>query len=200
MSSLESALRRLCADLLPLHVRFALVGGLAVSVRTEPRFTRDADLMVALRDDEHAEALVHQLQQDGYAVLASVEQEAVHRLATVRLQPPEGGNAGVVLDLLFASSGIETEIVDAAEVLEVLPKLLLPVALIEHLIALKILSRDDRNRPQDIADLRSLWKRASKDELESAKKALELIESRGFHRDRPLLSMFKDFLAEEESV
>lgn len=200
VSSLESALRRLCADLLPLHVRFALVGGLAVSVRTEPRFTRDADLMVALRDDEHAEALVHQLQQDGYAVLASVEQEAVHRLATVRLQPPEGGNAGVVLDLLFASSGIETEIVDAAEVLEVLPKLLLPVALIEHLIALKILSRDDRNRPQDIADLRSLWKRASKDELESAKKALELIESRGFHRDRPLLSMFKDFLAEEESV
>jgi hypothetical protein len=33
-----------------------LVGGLAVSVRTEPRFTRDVDLVVAISDDHAAEA------------------------------------------------------------------------------------------------------------------------------------------------
>ena len=194
MSFLESALRRLCADLLAAKVRFALVGGLAVSVRTEPRFTRDADLTVALPDDEQADALVYQLQQNGYAVVATVEQEAVDRLATARLQPPAGEKTGVVLDLLFASSGIESEIVDDAELLEVLPELHIPVARTEHLIALKILSRDDRNRPQDIADLRALSKRASEKEIERTKNALELIESRGFHRDRPLLSMLEEFL------
>lgn len=198
VSSLESALRRLCVDLLAAKVRFALIGGLAVSVRTEPRFTRDADVTVALRDDEEAEALVYRLQQHGYTVVATVEQEAVDRLATVRLQPPEGGNTGILLDLLFASSGIESEIVDDAEDLEVLPELHIPVARTEHLIALKVLSRDDRNRPQDIVDLRALSKRASKKEIERTKNALELIESRGFHRSRPLLSMLEDFLAEEE--
>jgi hypothetical protein len=40
-------------------VSFALVGGLAVSIRTEPRFTRDADLAVALANDAEVEALIH---------------------------------------------------------------------------------------------------------------------------------------------
>jgi hypothetical protein len=101
VSFLESALRRLCADLKAANFRFALVGGLAVSVRTEPRFTRDADLTVALRDDVQAEALVCELQQKGYTVVATVEQEAAERLATVRLQPPESEQTGVLLDLLF---------------------------------------------------------------------------------------------------
>jgi len=47
MTQLESVLRRAVADLGDAGARFALVGGLAISVRTEPRFTRDADLVVA---------------------------------------------------------------------------------------------------------------------------------------------------------
>ncbi|HSF14535.1 MAG TPA: nucleotidyl transferase AbiEii/AbiGii toxin family protein [Vicinamibacteria bacterium] len=193
MSFLESALRRLCADLLAARIKFALVGGLAVSVRTEPRFTRDADLAVALRDDEQAEALVCDLQQKGYTIVATVEQEAVERLATARLQPPLGARTGVLLDLLFASSGIEDEIVNEAEPLEVLPELTIPVARTGHLIALKILSRDDETRPQDIVDLRALSKKAPREEIERARKALKLIESRGFHRGRPLLKMLEEF-------
>ena len=174
-----------------------MVGGLAVSVRTEPRFTRDADLVVALQSDEEAEALIHHLQQSGYAVVATVEQNAADRLATVRLQPLDAGETGALLDLLFASSGIEGAIVAEAELLEVLPGLRVPVARIEHLIALKILSRDDRERPQDIVDLRALAKLASSAELERAKTALALIESRGFHRERQLPSLFEDFLRED---
>jgi hypothetical protein len=37
-------------------VPFALVGGLAVSVHVEPRFTRDIDLAVAVAGDAKAEA------------------------------------------------------------------------------------------------------------------------------------------------
>ena len=44
MTSFEAALREVTGHLGKAGVRFALVGGLAVSARTEPRFTRDADL------------------------------------------------------------------------------------------------------------------------------------------------------------
>lgn len=197
LSLLETALRRLCADLVAAEARFALVGGLAVSVRTEPRFTRDADLVVALEGDEEAEALILHLQQGGYAVVATVEQNAADRLATVRLRPSGAAEMGALLDLLFASSGIEGEIVAEAELLEILPELRVPVAKIEHLIALKILSRDDRERPQDIIDLRALTKQASNEELARAQTALALIESRGFHRERHLRSLFEDFLRKD---
>jgi len=43
VTSLEEALRQIHTHLTDVHVPFALVGGLAVSARTEPRFTRDAD-------------------------------------------------------------------------------------------------------------------------------------------------------------
>ena len=61
MTSLEAALRRINTDLIQAGVPFAVVGGLAVSVRTEPRFTRDADLAVALATDAEAESLIHAL-------------------------------------------------------------------------------------------------------------------------------------------
>ena len=85
MTSLETALREIHANLTDAHVSFALVGGLAVSARTEPRFTRDEDLAVALATDAEAEALIAALRARQYRIEAIVEQEAVGRLATVRL-------------------------------------------------------------------------------------------------------------------
>jgi hypothetical protein len=43
------------------------------------------------------------------------------------------------------------EVTATAELLEVLPQLKLPVARTSHLIALKVLSRDDVRRPTDLA-------------------------------------------------
>ena len=139
MTSLESALHRIAADLARSHVDFALVGGLAVSVRTEPRFTRDADLAVAVTSDAETEALIRRLRTEGYEVAALVEQEAVGRLATARLTVA-GDVEGPVTDLLFASSGIERDLVASAEPIELLPGLTMKVARIEHLVALKVLS------------------------------------------------------------
>jgi predicted nucleotidyltransferase len=187
VTSLEAALRQIDADLSRAHVSFALVGGLAVSARTEPRFTRDADFAVALATDTEAEALIHQLRTYDYQIEAIVEQEAVGRLATVRLtrssevQPP-------VVDLLFASSGIEREVVADAEPIELLPKLTIGVARTGHLIALKVLSRDDLRRPQDVVDLRALLRVASPAELARARESLVLIADRGYHRGRDLMS------------
>ena len=110
MNQLAVLLRRLAALLDGQRQAWALVGGLAVSVRTEPRFTRDLDLAAAVVDDRAAEALIHRLQADGFRALATVEQAATHRLATARLAPPEDQSQGLMVDLLFASSGIEAEV------------------------------------------------------------------------------------------
>lgn len=185
MTPLEAALRRIDAELRRARAPFALVGGLAVSARSEPRFTRDADLAVALKSDAEAEALVRNLRGEGYAIEAVVEQEALGRLATVRLRS-SGDSRAPIIDLMFASSGIESEVVADAEPMELLPELRLGVARTGHLIALKVLSRDDETRPQDIVDLRALLRIASVDELTRARDSLELITSRGFHRGRDL--------------
>ncbi|MBV9947004.1 MAG: nucleotidyl transferase AbiEii/AbiGii toxin family protein [Myxococcales bacterium] len=121
-----------------------------------------------------------------------------HRLATARLVASGGSARGVVTDLLFASSGIEPEIARGAEVIEVLPGLHVPVARLGHLIALKLLARDDRRRPQDFDDLRSLLREASGSDLEDARKAASAIEARGYHRQRRLTEALEALLRGEE--
>ena len=92
-----------------------------------------------------------------------------------------------VTDLLFASSGIEPEIVEAAESIEVLPDLHVQVAQIGHLIALKILSMSEA-RPQDTADALALVRIADSKAIELARAACQLITGRGYGRDRDLHS------------
>ena len=185
MNLLEAALRRTVADLAKYDRRWALVGGFAVSARAEPRFTHDIDAAVAVADDADGEGLVRLMLAQGYRLLASVEQDETGRLATVRLASPLSGG-DVVVDLLFASSGIEPEIVQAAEMTDVVPGLRLPIAMTGHLIALKLLARDDLERPQDLADLRSLAKVATSADYQAAREAVLLISSRGFARGRDL--------------
>ncbi|MGQ0575887.1 MAG: hypothetical protein ACT4RN_17030 [Pseudonocardia sp.] len=107
-------------------------------------------------------------------------------LATVRLLLPETAEAGSLADLLFASSGIEPEIVEAATAIEVVPGLTVPVARTGHLIALKLLSRDDECRPLDAADLRALRGVADRSELDLAREAVALVTARGYDRGRDL--------------
>jgi hypothetical protein len=188
LSRVQSALGRICADLKRLRCEHALVGGLAVAVRTEPRFTRDADVAVSVTDDSEAEALVRKLQVLGYRVAAIVEQEATRRLAAARLIPPGERESGVVVDLLFASSGIEPEIVAGAQAVEVMAGLSVPVARAGHLIALKLLARDDERRPQDHVDLVALRAQADGATWDLARSALALVTERRFNRGRDLLA------------
>ncbi len=187
MNALEQSLQAIVGQLRRLDRRFALVGGLAVSARAEPRLTRDADLAVAVNDDRDAEALVRDLRAAGYEVAASVEQEATGRLATVRLLPRDSADR-LVTDLLFASSGIEAEIVAAADDIVVFDGLTVPVASVGHLMAMKLLARDDRRRPADADDLRALAAVAQEDDWMQAQVAVGLVMERGFARDRDLVT------------
>lgn len=167
-------------------VAWALVGGMAISARLEPRFTRDIDLAIAAADDTEAESLVNRFLQQGFEVRMLLEQEAAGRIATVRLQTPVGDD-GPLVDLLFASSGIEPEVVAEAERVRIATELVVPIARLGHLLAMKILSRDDRLRPQDLIDIRNILAVAPPQEIERARDSLRLIAERGYQRGKELV-------------
>jgi hypothetical protein len=196
MSRLSESLARISEDLDDLGVRWAVVGGLAVSVRAEPRMTRDVDVVIAVTGDRDAERIVRDLGARGYQPVELVEHESAGRLATARMTA-EGQPEGIVIDLLFASSGIEDEIIDSSERLEVFAEIEAPVATRSHLMAMKVLARDDRTRPQDLDDLRSLLARTTTAEIETTRALLLLITERGFARRRNLVENFELLLREE---
>ena len=180
-SPVELEFRKAVADLDALRVRWALIGGLAISVRSAPRFTKDLDFAVAVADDSEAEDVVHRLRGRGYQPAQILEQSYTERLSGVRL---ERGGSDVVVDLLFASSGIENEVVASATRLQVLPRLSAPVATTGYLIALKILA----GRNQDLTDLGMLIPAASAEDLDTAREAVRLIRARGFNRDQDIVA------------
>jgi predicted nucleotidyltransferase len=191
-AQLTTALREACATMVELRVRHALVGGLAVSARAEPRLTRDVDLVLAVDDDIAAEALVRELVARRYRVVATVE-HATGRLATVRLTAPA---SELVVDLIFATCGIEEEIVEAAELVEILPGLTVPLATARHLVAMKLLARDDRTRPQDLDDLRALIPLLDANERRRVPVALRQIVRRGYARGRDLVAAWRELISE----
>ena len=60
--------KRLVLELEKQAVRYALVGGVAMAFYTEPRFTRDIDLLVDSEDFEKTKGI---LEKDGYFESAS---------------------------------------------------------------------------------------------------------------------------------
>jgi hypothetical protein len=195
LNQFASFLARVQSDLEEQDSPWCLIGGLAVGVRTEPRFTRDLDFAVVCPNDVDSETFIFRLVGKGYGVVAVLEQNATGRLATVRMTLPETDEP-VVADFLFASSGAEAEIVTASELVEIVPGLRLPVACIGDLVAMKVLARDDRLRPQDRLDLNALLARAREQDLNRARFTLRRIESLGANRGRPLLEELDQVIVE----
>jgi hypothetical protein len=187
VSRLQSALIRLVADLQTLGLHWALVGGMGVSVRVRPRTTEDLDIAIAVRSDREAEQVAVAFRNLGYSFRPeqhALEQTEVGRLATVRFLSPGEEERGVVVDLLFASSGIEPEIVAAAQLEEILPGLVVPVARSGHLVALKVLA----GRELDFRDAGWLWDAADEAERQLARDAIALIAQRRFNRGKNLVA------------
>lgn len=196
MTALEQALIRLAGDLQALGVRWALVGGMAVSFRAEPRTTQDVDVTIAVSGDREAERISRDLTMRGYSPLEIQPflENADGRLNAARLLAPSAIGLGTIgVDLLFASSGIEEEIVGAAEVREVAVDLYVPVARIGHLIALKVLA----GRGKDRTDVRSLLQKATSDDLQLARESLDRIERQGLHRGKDLQAELARLLVPE---
>lgn len=190
LTALERALGRVAGELGARGRHFALVGGLAVSARAEPRFTRDVDLAVTVTDDADTEQLVLFLSALGYRPVATVEHDVRKRLATVRLLSPEG----VKVDLLTASSGIEPEVVARASAIDLEGLGPVPVATAEDLLALKVLSMTEQ-RLQDRIDAERILQVCRELNLEQVRERLSLITARGYHRDQDLTAKLDALVA-----
>jgi hypothetical protein len=165
-----------------LGLRFAVVGGLAASARGEARFTRDVDVAVFVETDSDAEAVVFGLNQAGYVLIATVEQEATKRLATARLRNPDG----IVCDLVFATCGIEHEVIESADRLELFENVSVPTATAEALLAMKTLSASPK-RARDLEDIRAILQEIPEFDESLVKRLLATIEHRGYARGQSLL-------------
>ena len=153
------------------------------------------DVAVAVESDEEAERVVAALGARGYSIQSVLEHQMTGRMATVRFVAPGETVSGVLVDLFFASSGVEDRIVEEAEDIEILPGTTAPVATVAHLMALKVLA----SRPRDLEDVRWLLKVADQSEIDSARKVLDLVGSRGFDREKDLESLFEVALSESPS-
>ncbi len=142
-----------------------------------------------MTNDSEAENTVLRLRGRGYQPVEVLEQEYVERLSGVRLART---GSDVIVDLLFASSGIEDEVVAKATRLQVLPRLSAPVAATGHLIALKVLA----GRNQDLTDLGSLIPAASAEDLDLARQAVRLIQARGFNREQDVVADLDKLIAD----
>lgn len=187
----EATLSDIAALLRRQRVPFALVGGLAVSIRGEVRFTRDVDIAVSVDGDAPFESLVQTLSASGYRPIATVEHELRKRLAQVRLE----SSSGVLVDLLAASCGIEPEIVARATVVRIEGVGEVPVARAEELLAMKVLSMTDR-RLQDRLDAIHLILVNASLALDEVRALLAIIARRGFDRGEDLFAKLSTLLDE----
>lgn len=189
-ASPTTTLKEIAAWLGARKLAFALVGGLAVSIRGEVRFTRDVDLALSLSERE-LESLVRDLRVAGYTVGALVEHAVARRTATVRLV----SRAGVHVDLIVASSGIEPEVVERAISVDFPQVGALPVAIAEDLLAMKVLSYSDRRR-HDLDDAIGLVLANPSLDQARVRANLARITERGFDRGEPLEAKLAHVLAE----
>ena len=144
-------------------------------------------MVLAVAGEQEASSAAFHLRLRGYRdhPEGAVVEHKDGRLATIRLvSPPVEEGSGTEVDLLIASSGVEEEVVAGAELLEVLPRMFIPVAQAGHLLALKVLA----GRMKDLIDVESLLKVIDEGQRRLARETLALIQERGFHRDKDLLT------------
>lgn len=187
MSGGNAYLRALDSGLTVLRetkARFAVIGGLAVSVRTEPRFTKDADFLVAVSNDAEAERIGKAMMQRGFVLASLFERTDLARIATMRFMLDD-----VYVDLLTAVCGAEPEIVADAAELVVLEGRKCPVASVGALIGLKALACANRKKLDDQADLQRLLAVATEKDIETAMAFIALMEVRHAPRAAQLRSV-----------
>lgn len=193
-SSLSSAVKTLIRDLGELQVKFAFVGALAIGARGRTRQTIDIDIAVSLSSNEQTQELIDGLIIRGYGVNNLYKDG--NRVVLARLLSSNEESSLVEIDILFNLCGIESEVVDSAEILEVWPMFHVPIASMSALLAMKARCQELPERIQDKADLVNLLIPFSTEkEIQEARKLIKLIEERGFNEGRDLLSKFDDLVS-----
>jgi len=129
------------------NVPYAVVGGIALSFHTEPRYTKDIDLLILPEGINHAKVVLHDLGYDFEAKPWKFQNSNItlHRISKIN------GEDFSTVDLLEGHDSRLTEVVKNA-VQEETQFGKVSIAVKEDLIWMKKL----RNSKQDIADIEAL--------------------------------------------
>lgn len=141
-----------------LDASFCLVGGLARGFYAEPRGTKDVDFAVAAESDARVDEILRGLRFSGFREREMFFHKATGALATARFTLGEDKTR---MDLLFATSGIESSVVQHAVEKKISAGVFVPVVSLAHLLAMKCIA----GRAQDIGDIAVLLPGASREEL-----------------------------------
>ena len=128
-------------------IRFALIGGLAVSLRGQPRMTVDVDLVI-LADIDQALRLAQELSSTPFEPLFPGVEEVVARSFIL---PLRHRSTGIRVDVAIGMSGFEQQAVSRATKVTI-GDVRVPVVAVEDLLVMKALA----GRPQDDQDIRGL--------------------------------------------
>jgi predicted nucleotidyltransferase len=142
--AIQTTLADLAAFLSDQEVRFAVIGGIAVSVWGEPRFAADVVVVVGV-DLAGALALIKAAEHTRFRPLFGGVEELVQ---TAFLLPLRHVDTQIKVDLAIGLSGFEGQIIHRAKLVE-LAGHLLPVATAEDLMLMKLLAA----RPRDVDDV-----------------------------------------------
>lgn len=147
----EDAIRKTLGDtaafLSANKVPFALIGGIAASVRGEPRFTADIDFVIGIEVEGGLKLLAALTGSD----FAPIFPDAAEVVRTSFLLPMRHKRTRVKVDLAIGLSGFERQVIDRAQQ-EQLGTLRIPVASAEDLLLMKVLAA----RPRDTEDARAI--------------------------------------------
>jgi uncharacterized nucleotidyltransferase DUF6036 len=125
------------------HVQYALVGGLASSIRGQTRVTADVDMVLAI-DVTRALALLESVAGSKFMPLFADAAEVVEKSFILPLRHRA---TGVKLDLAIGLSGFEQQAISRAQILDI-GGISVPVITAEDLLVMKVLA----GRPQDVQD------------------------------------------------
>ncbi len=134
-------------------IAFALIGGLAVAVRGEPRSTLDVDIIVDC-DVERALELVTQLNESNFRPLFEGVEQVVK---TGLLLPLVHQRFGIKVDIAIGMSGFEQDAIRQST-MTAIGASNIPVVRSEYLIVMKQLAA----RPRDIDDIAKIFIRQGK--------------------------------------
>ena len=148
---MDDPVRRTLADLDTFlrkrEVPFAVIGGIAVAVRGEPRFTEDIDVVVGVDRDAAIDllgAVAHSPFEPLFPGVEDVVRDAF-------LLPLRHRTTRVKVDAAVGATGFERQVIRRAPA-EQLGGLLIRVATAEDILLMKILA----GRPRDADDARGI--------------------------------------------
>ena len=142
-----ATLQRLVLALDHIAVPYAIIGGVAVSIRSVPRYTQDVDAVMWFGETGWQE-LLDKLISHGFIARSSrpIEFARLNRLLLLV------DKDGIQVDLSFGALPFEEHTVRNAERIEVADRLTAPIASAEALLIMKAIAW----RPKDHVDIREI--------------------------------------------